>query len=322
MTQDDRPRRGPVLIEDDALAAPAASPYDAPPPEPSAAPPAVTAGQAARGRGGGWVWGAVLGLGSLALSVWLWDFVAGLLARNPALGAVAGVLAVVVVAGLAAFAAREVAALARLAKVDRLRAAVAAAPDRAHAVRASAAVAALYAGRRELDWALAEEKARRAEAVDAPDVLAATERALMTPLDEAARAEVARAARQAAGAAVIIPYPVVDAAAALAVTLRMVRRVAAVYGGRGGWLGSLRLARAVLGAVLAAGAVSLGEDVAGSAVGGGLAGALSRRLGEGVLVGALTARVGVAAIEVCRPMPFGVLERPSWRSLAAQAAGA
>ncbi|MBV1868028.1 MAG: DUF697 domain-containing protein, partial [Marinosulfonomonas sp.] len=33
--------------------------------------------------------------------------------------------------------------------------------------------------------------------------------------------------------------------------------------------------------------------------------------GEGVINGALTARVGVAAIEVCRPLPFHAAKRPS-----------
>jgi len=44
--------------------------------------------------------------------------------------------------------------------------------------------------------------------------------------------------------------------------------------------------------------------------GGGLLSKLSRRFGEGVINGALTARVGVAAMDVCRPMPFVALPRP------------
>ena len=31
---------------------------------------------------------------------------------------------------------------------------------------------------------------------------------------------------------------------------------------------------------------------------------------EGVVNGALTARVGIAAMEVCRPLPFAALPRP------------
>jgi putative membrane protein len=45
-------------------------------------------------------------------------------------------------------------------------------------------------------------------------------------------------------------------------------------------------------------------------LGGSILGKLSRRFGEGVVNGALTARVGVAAIEVCRPLPFHATKRP------------
>jgi putative membrane protein len=38
---------------------------------------------------------------------------------------------------------------------------------------------------------------------------------------------------------------------------------------------------------------------------------LSARLGEGVLNGLLTARLGIAAIDVCRPAPFIYEDRPS-----------
>ena len=57
----------------------------------------------------------------------------------------------------------------------------------------------------------------------------------------------------------------------------------------------------------------------GSVAGGGLLSKLSRRFGEGVVNGALTARVGVAAMEVCRPMPFAALERPSVTGLVKRA---
>ena len=48
----------------------------------------------------------------------------------------------------------------------------------------------------------------------------------------------------------------------------------------------------------------------GSIAGGSIVGKLSRRFGEGVVNGALTARVGVAAMDVCRPMPFRALDKP------------
>ncbi|MCA0344577.1 MAG: DUF697 domain-containing protein, partial [Proteobacteria bacterium] len=37
---------------------------------------------------------------------------------------------------------------------------------------------------------------------------------------------------------------------------------------------------------------------------------LSARLGEGVINGLMTARIGIAAMDLCRPMPFRALKRP------------
>ncbi|VAV93407.1 GTP-binding protein, partial [hydrothermal vent metagenome] len=52
-------------------------------------------------------------------------------------------------------------------------------------------------------------------------------------------------------------------------------------------------------------------DLISSVAGGSVLSKLSRRFGEGVVNGALTARVGVAAMEVCRPLPFERARRPS-----------
>ena len=51
-------------------------------------------------------------------------------------------------------------------------------------------------------------------------------------------------------------------------------------------------------------------------LGHGIAAKLSQRLGEGVLNGLLTARLGLAAIDVTRPLPFTVLPRPALGDLA------
>jgi putative membrane protein len=51
-------------------------------------------------------------------------------------------------------------------------------------------------------------------------------------------------------------------------------------------------------------------------VGHGLAAKLSQRLGEGMLNGLLTARLGLAAIDVTRPLPFAALPRPVLTDLA------
>ncbi len=56
--------------------------------------------------------------------------------------------------------------------------------------------------------------------------------------------------------------------------------------------------------LVATGGVALTDDLLGQFIGQDVMRRLSARLGEGVFNGALTARVGVAAIDVIRPMPF------------------
>ncbi len=45
-------------------------------------------------------------------------------------------------------------------------------------------------------------------------------------------------------------------------------------------------------------------------VGHGLASRLSAKLGEGVVNGLMTARIGIAAMDVVRPFPFNAEKRP------------
>jgi putative membrane protein len=145
------------------------------------------------------------------------------------------------------------------------------------------------------------------------------ERDVLGPLDSAATREIEAAARQVATVTAIVPLALADVATALTSNLRMIRRIAEIYGGRSGALGNWRLTRAVMTHLVATGAVAIGDDFLSSVAGGGVLGKISRRFGEGVVNGALTARVGVAAMEVCRPLPFTALKRPSVTGLVSRA---
>jgi putative membrane protein len=318
-------RRGPVLIEaGPALAGPAPSPEAAPPvPDPEALPgTALAQAIEARGRPPGWfgrlAWAAAAALAGMAVSVLAWDFVTGLFARNLWLGRVALGLGILVAAGVLLFVLREIAGLARLRRVDRLRAAADAAHrggDLAAARRVAAGIGALYGGRSDLAWARSRMAERTEELLDADGLLALAEREYLGPLDARAAAEVEAAARRVAVVTAMVPLALADVAAALVSNIRMIRRIAEIYGGRAGTLGSLRLVRAVAAHLIATGAIAVGDDLIGAVVGGGVLARLSRRFGEGLVNGALTARVGVAAMEVCRPMPFVAAERPQVTAL-------
>lgn len=144
---------------------------------------------------------------------------------------------------------------------------------------------------------------------------------MIAPLDLAAEREVAAAARQVATVTALVPLALADVVAALTANLRMIRRIAEIYGGRGGVLGSWRLTRAVMTHLVATGAVAVGDDMLEPILGGSILGKLSRRFGEGLVNGALTARVGVAAMEVCRPIAYDAENRPRARRLVKQALG-
>lgn len=269
-----------------------------------------------------WFWRLLVAIVTFALSLWAWDFVVGLIARNVVLGYVAsGLLAALglVVLGLVL---RELAGFSRLRRIDAIRrdaGAALAADDLGAAQKVSADLASLYRGRKDQEWALVRLAERHGEVLDADAVLELAETTLLAGLDGLARAEVERAARQVATVTAIVPLIFADVAAALIANLRMVRAVAEIYGGRPGTLGSWRLMRVVLAHLLATGALAVGDDLIGTLAGGGVLSKLSRRFGEGVINGALTARVGIAAMEVCRPLPFCALPRPSVSGLVKRA---
>ncbi len=328
--RDDPRRRGPVVIEIDDGAAP--DPSEAPPvPEDSAldAPPQGAAMQGAAALAARRAsplarlfWGAFAGFVGLAISVAAWDFVAGLLTRNAVLGGLAAALGAALVLALLALALREAAALARLSRVDEIHRAAARAHAGGDLAEARAAVdrlAALYASRDDTAWGRARLAARQGEILDADTLLGLAEETLLAPLDARAVREIEAAARQVAAVTALVPLALADVAAALTANLRMIRRIAEIYGGRAGALGAWRLTRSVLTHLVATGAVAVGDDMIHSVAGGSLLSRLSRRFGEGVVNGALTARVGVAALEVCRPLPFLRERRPGVSALVRRA---
>ena len=266
-----------------------------------------------------WAFGALF---SFALSVAAYDFVMGLLTRNVILGWAAFVLVVVAVAAGLVLALREWGAFLRLGRLDSLRARAVearASADLKAARRVVSGLVSLYGARGDTAWGRARLAEREGEVMDADALLALAERELLATLDAEARLVIEGAARQVATVTALVPLALADVATAAVANLRMIRRIAEIYGGRSGSFGSLKLLRRVFGSLVAAGALALTDDMIGSVAGGGVLSKLSRRFGEGVVNGALTARVGVAAMELCRPLPFVALERPAVSSLVSRA---
>ncbi|MCR9085170.1 MAG: YcjF family protein [Rhodobacteraceae bacterium] len=332
MTQDhpsSKPPSGAVLIElDDEAEAPhtPATAPAVPEVETEATRPAMARLATAAARPGSalarWFWGLAAALiGVMALAA-LWSAIDSLLVRAPALGLAAGVLAAGFGLVCLVICLREIAAFSRLRRIDHVQSAAATAiadGDLAAARKITEELATFYGSRPELRWGRDRIAARLAESFDPDAALALAETELLAPLDAAAVTEVEAATRQVATVTALVPLAFADVIAALTSNLRMIRRVSEIYGGRSGTLGTWRLTRAVLSHLVATGAVAVGDDLIGSVGGGHLLSKISRRFGEGIVNGALTARVGVAAIEVCRPLPFGAGKRPSVSGLVKRA---
>ncbi len=267
-----------------------------------------------------WFWGILLALLGAVVSVAAWDFATSLIARIPLLGWAVSAGLVLLLALAVIMLAREGLAIARLHRVDDLR-------NRAAQVRAAQRVDIsdarqvqeridrFYAHRKDLSWQRARLAEQSGEVMDGDALLDLVEEEMLVPLDRRALAEVEAAARQVAMVTALVPLALADVVVALTASVRMIRRVAEIYGGRSGLFSSWRLMRAVLAHLVATGAVAAGDDMLESVLGGSVLSKLSRRFGEGVVNGALSARVGIAAMEVCRPMPFAAHHKPSTRKV-------
>lgn len=329
MSEQTPTRKGPVLIDLEDTA-PAINPAEAAPvpdpgmPEPQGQAMQTAALLAARrpSRLARWFWGLLVSLTGVAISLAAYDFATGLIGRVPLLGYAVTVLLAAFVAVLLVMALRELAAFSRLARMDGLHRTggeARASGDLAAAKTVVDKIDALYKAREDTRWGRQALADKRGDIMDGDALLDLAEREVLGPLDTAALREIEAAARQVATVTAIVPLALADVATALTSNLRMIRRIAEIYGGRSGVLGSWRLTRAVMTHLVATGAVAVGDDLISSVAGGGILGKISRRFGEGVVNGALTARVGVAAMEVCRPLPFAAMARPSVTALVRRA---
>ncbi len=250
---------------------------------------------------------ALGGLASLALGLAIDSLVRDLFARNDWLGWLA--LALVVLAAIALFvlAGREIVALLRLRRVNHIHArAVSAADsdDRDAALTVLGEIDGLYRHRPETARGRAALAGHRKEIIDGRDLIALAESELLLPFDATAHRMVLSSAKRVALVTAISPRALVDLLFVGSEVLRLIRRLATLYDGRPGTIGFFRLARATLAHLAVTGGMAAGDSLVQQILGHGIAARLSARLGEGVVNGLLTARVGIAAIEVCRPLPF------------------
>lgn len=267
----------------------------------------------------GLFWSALGGLASLAFSLWVTRLIGDLFAYAVALGWLGVGLAALAVLSLLVLAAREVQAVLRQGRIAHLHAALGAAhatDDTPNARALLGDLLKLYAARPQMARPRAALAGHMQAIIDGRDLINIAERDLVAPLDLAAQREIAAASKRVSAFTAISPRALLDVLFVLAQAIRLLRRIAEIYGGRPGFFGFFRLARSVGAHLAITGGMAVGDSLVQQLVGHGIAAKLSARLGEGVLNGLLTARVGLAAMAVCRPMPFNAVKAPRVRDIA------
>ncbi|MDP9839428.1 putative membrane protein [Neorhizobium huautlense] len=254
---------------------------------------------------------------SFAFGLWADSVIRDLFSRSDWLGYTAVGILCVALAALAVVVGREVLGLMRIGAVQSLKADVAAIETGTNSATGAKSARALVtrlttilSHRAETAHGRAALDATKEEIIDGPNYLDLAERELMTPLDREARLLILAASKRVSVVTAISPRAVVDLAYVLFEVSRLVRAMAELYGGRPGTLGMFRLLRDVIAHLAVTGSIAVGDSIAQQVLGHGLAARLSTRLGEGVINGLLTARIGIAAMDLCRPLPFRALKRP------------
>ncbi|MDP3067282.1 YcjF family protein [Methylocystis sp.] len=268
---------------------------------------------------GGVFLSAVSGLLSLALTMWIWGVVEDSFRHSAVLGTLGLVLA-----GLAAVAAiisltREFRAIGRQNRIAKLHAALAeahASDDGKAARERVGELCKLYEDRPDTGRARALLNDYLKRIIDGRDLITLAERNLVAPLDEEARREIAGAAKRVSVVTAISPRALLDVLFVVGQAIVLMRKIAEIYGGKPGLLGFFKLARSVGAHLAITGGVAVGDSILQQALGHGIAARISAKLGEGVLNGLLTARVGLSAMAVCRPTPFIAEKQPGVRDVA------
>jgi putative membrane protein len=129
-------------------------------------------------------------------------------------------------------------------------------------------------------------------------------RLVLTKVDEKAMGEIAKFSTEAVVLVALSPVALIDMLIILWRNLRMINKVALLYGIKLGYWSRIKLIRQVFINMVYAGASELIADFGSDMIGADLLGKLSGRLAQGLGAGMLTARLGVKTMQLCRPIPF------------------
>ena len=248
-------------------------------------------------------------VGWIGIDSYLWITTA--FASGTTIGSIASVALAAGVAGAALVIGREMKSFFALKSVEENQARFAAEALRPADMRdAIRTVLAVVPKDRETESAI-EAYQRQSQPHHTPaQQLELLSRTVMTPLDRRAEKVVRRATARAFGITAISPTALTDAIFFIAMSVRMVRGVAACYGHRPTAAATAHLLRRLIVEAGRLGAVDLAGMTLTQHLGGALAERIATSTAESMYAGQRMARIGLITMSMCRPVPFLPEEMP------------
>lgn len=148
------------------------------------------------------------------------------------------------------------------------------------------------------------------------EVIDHIDRVFLQPLDKEALRRISHSSLQTAAAVAASPWASLDMLLSLWRSIKMIDDVAQVYGMRPSLINRYRLLKLVIHQLVFIGASEVViEQVMEEFGSTTLSGMASARLGQGLGAGIYTARIGIAAMKVSRPIEFAKGKQPKTKSI-------
>lgn len=149
------------------------------------------------------------------------------------------------------------------------------------------------------------------EAYNAKEVMYLFSQNVLAPVDTKIKQLISKNAVENAVIVALSPLAMIDVLMMAWRNIALVNKITRAYGMELGYISRLKLFRLVLTNMVFAGATEIATDLGSEFFAQNLTAKLSMRAAQGIGVGLLTARLGIKAMEFCRPVVFSADERPT-----------